>query len=144
MDKGDLIGAIDKGGIDAYVQIDHNSKKFRTKTITAKVQETQDDFCADVVWNQEFWLTCRMPVLEPYIYLRVMDHDDLTSDEMVGTIAIKTADLVNAGPDGFLKWYQVWGSPLGQSDSKERTLMNKNPDYATTFKGRILMEMCSE
>jgi hypothetical protein len=30
MDSGDLIGAIDKGGIDAYFLLEHGGRKFRT------------------------------------------------------------------------------------------------------------------
>lgn len=100
----DLVGLIDKGGIDAYLKLEHNGKKFRTQVKTSKVLNQGEDFCDDCIFNEEFWITCRMPVLEPFIYIRVMDSDPISPDEMVGTIAIATKDIINAG-DGQYKWY---------------------------------------
>lgn len=70
-----------------------------------------------------------------------MDSDDLQYDEMVGSINMDTEKLLKNQGQIVTKWFNVFGAPLGQSDSKARTQMNENPDFATTFKGRVLMQI---
>jgi hypothetical protein len=38
-------------------------------------------------------------------------------------------------------WKNIWGSPMGCNDSEIKKKMNNNPDYATFWKGRILMQI---
>jgi len=39
-----------------------------------------------VHWNTEFWLPAQLPVLAPKIQIRLMDEDDIGSDEVAGTL----------------------------------------------------------
>lgn len=128
-----------KGGIDAYLKLEHRKMRYRTRTITAK--DIGNKKCATVNWNQEFWLSMQTPILEPNISLKVMDHDDIGADETCGTISLPTKWLLEC--KNTFKWFNVYGSPLGQSSSSARTKMNNNPDFATTFKGRILLQVDS-
>lgn len=41
----------------------------------------------------------------------------------------------------FYVWKNIYGSPMGCKDSDIKNKMNNDPDFATNFKGRILMEI---
>lgn len=80
-----------------------------------------------------------MPVLAPFINLRLMDEDNV-KDEMSGTVRLKTKDLIeNEWCHGQFTWKNFYGSPLGQSGSDIKDEMNKDPDIATSWKGRVLI-----
>jgi len=109
MDTG--IGFLSKDKIDAYIKLDFKGKKYKTQPIT---QIKGGD---PINWNKEFWLPAQLPVLAPKIQLRLMDEDDIGSDEMAGTIEFMTKDLIaladkQDGQDGFV-WKNVYGSPMG-------------------------------
>jgi hypothetical protein len=38
-------------------------------------------------------------------------------------------------------WANVLGAPLNQSGSKAKDLMNENPEHASAWKGRVLMQI---
>ena len=85
-----------------------------------------------------------MPVLEPFINIRLMDEDNV-KDEMAGTIRLKTQDLIEKEyMNGQFTWKNFYGSPLGQSNSDEKDEMNKDPSIATAWKGRILIQTVIE
>ena len=74
------VGFIGKDKIDAYMKCEFKKKKFKTQTIT---QVKGGD---PVNWNKEFWLPAQIPVIQPTIDIRLMDYDDIGSDEIAGTI----------------------------------------------------------
>jgi hypothetical protein len=69
-----------------------------------------------------------------------MDEDDIGSDEMAATMSFKTKDIIenNSGLNGQFFWKNLYGSPMNQSNSKEKREMNENPDVASHWKGRVL------
>ena len=136
MDAG--IKFVSKAKIDAYMKLDFKGKKYKTKTI---VMEKDDD---PVDWNKEFWLPSQLPVLSPTIELRLMDDDDIGSDEMVGTLQFKTKDILEGKYGDKLVWKNIYGSPLNQKGSKYKTLMNEHPEYASQWKGRVLLQVVAE
>jgi hypothetical protein len=76
MDAGMLMS---KAKIDAYIRVNFKNKIL--KSPMKKYSEGDDP----VDFNTEFLLPCQMPVLEPYINLRLMD-EDMANDEMAGSI----------------------------------------------------------
>lgn len=92
-------------------------------------------------WNKEFWLPAQIPVSAPKIEIRLMDEDDIGSDEMAGTIRFFTKDIIEGKVSKGMIWKNVYGAPLNQKSSKEKTMMNETPDLASCWKGRILCQV---
>lgn len=131
-------GIMTKSKIDAYIKCTFKKKKMKTKVI--KYTEGGEP----VNWNQEFLLPAQKPVLEPYINLRLMDEDPL-GDETAATIRLKTKDLIDKKHlHNQVSWKNFWGSPMNQKSSDAKTEMNKNPDTASQWKGRILVQTVVE
>lgn len=64
-------------------------------------------------------------------------------DEIVGSMYFSLKKIVKeTGGDGILMWRNLYGSPLGCSGDNT-TKMNDNPEYASTWKGRMLMHISS-
>ena len=82
MDTG--IGFLSKDKIDAYMKLDFKGKKYKTQVIT------QNKGGPGVNWNKEFWLPAQLPVMAPKISVRLMDYDDIGSDEMAGSLQFLT------------------------------------------------------
>ena len=83
---------------------------------------------------------------------KVMDQDDI-KDEVVGSLLFDTQDIVDGKfqdmvdgkPKGKFFWTNIYGSPLNQSNSQAKREMNENPELASNWKGRILMQIeCEE
>ena len=74
-----------------------------------------------------------------------MDHDDIGSDEIGGTLTLKTKEIIeNAhGNNGEFVWHNIYGAPLGVSN-KESKLMNDDPDVASEWKGKVLLQILGE
>lgn len=75
------------------------------------------------------------------IVISAMDEDTI-SDEMIGSINLEAKDIID-GMSGKFFWKNIYGAPMGKSGSNA-TLMNKNPEAASLWKGRILMQVYSE
>lgn len=133
MDAG--IGMFTKEKIDAYMKLEFKKKTYKTKVIKY--------FKGDqpISWNTEFLLPCQLPVASPMIPIKLMDEDDIGSDEVAATMLFFTKDIVeNKGnKNGLFIWKNLYGAPLGQSNSKEKEMMNENPEFASSWKGRILV-----
>jgi len=46
--------------------------------------------------------------------------------------------------EGKFMWRNVYGSPINQSSSDAKREMNENPEAASNWKGRILMQVVCE
>ena len=70
----------------------------------------------------------------------------MTSDETAGSVEFKTKDLIDNVDDinGKFMWMNIYGSPLGISDSKYKKDMNEQPDTASNWKGRVLVQTIVE
>jgi len=68
-----------------------------------------------------------------------MDQDDIGSDEVAGSILLDTKEAIEGKYKDLFMWKNVMGCPLNQSNSKAKDRMNKDPTYASTWKGRILV-----
>jgi Ca2+-dependent lipid-binding protein len=133
------MGFMGKAKIDAYLKTEFKGKTFKTKTIS---QSKGDD---PVMWNTEFWFPAQIPVIQQNIHLYLMDAEDLGYDELAGSCVLKTKEiLARVDDDDAYVWKNIYGSPLGQSNSKYKKKMNNDPEYATNWKGRILMHVSAE
>jgi hypothetical protein len=131
------MGFLGKAKIDAYMKLDFKGKKYRTTTII------QEEGGPPVEWNKEFWLPAQLPVAAPCIDIRLMDKD-VSSDEMVGTLSFKTKDILEGKFSTDYHWKTIYGSPMNQKNSKFKRLMNEHPEYASQWKGRVLVKITKE
>mmetsp|Transcript_30294 Transcript_30294/g.46320 ORF Transcript_30294/g.46320 Transcript_30294/m.46320 type:complete len:131 (+) Transcript_30294:880-1272(+) len=72
-----------------------------------------------------------------------MDSDDVF-DETVGSLLFDLKDIIDGKMEGKFVWKNVYGSPLNQSNSQAKRDMNENPELASNWKGRILMQIACE
>jgi hypothetical protein len=79
--------------------------------------------------------------------MKLFDEDKVTSDELVGSIFFNIKEIVADAKKNdfkdFIFWKNVYGAPLDTSGSNSK-LMNNNPELASTWKGRILMQVSVE
>lgn len=78
------------------------------------------------------------PVVASRIILKVYDHDTADSDDLVGSIICNFKEI-NGKRNGQILWKNIYGAPVGVS-GKNTNLMNKNPELASTWKGRVLLQ----
>lgn len=79
------------------------------------------------------------------LVMKVFDEDKI-ADEIVGSLIFNLKDFINEKSGERTSrffWKNVYGAPLGKS-GENTNLMNNNPEIASTWKGRILMEVVSE
>jgi hypothetical protein len=67
-----------------------------------------------VDFNIEFWIISQLPIKEQRIRVKLMDYDDVSSNEHSGSFILETKDIIN---DTFkinnkFIWKNFWGSPL--------------------------------
>lgn len=75
------------------------------------------------------------------IVMQVFDENKL-KDELVGSLLFNLKDCI--GPrNGKYFWKNVYGSPLDVSGENTK-MMNTNPEYASNWKGRILIGVTAE
>jgi hypothetical protein len=70
------------------------------------------------------------------VVMKLYDEDKI-KDEVVGSILFNLKECINE-KNGTFFWKNLYGAPLGCSGENTDN-MNSNPDYASTWKGRILM-----
>lgn len=130
MDRS-LVG---RGSIDAYVACNYLNNKLKTDVITAKEGDP-------VNWDCEFLLPCQLPIMSSRVVMKIMDKD-MVNDEIVGSLLFNLKDCIDK-LNGKFFWKNVYGAPLGRSGANT-DLMNSNPEGASTWKGRILMQVTAE
>lgn len=136
MDMG--LGFMKKAKTDAYVMTEFKKKKLKSSVQVMKEDDPR------VEWNQEIWVPAQIPIISKRLILKVMDQDDI-KDEVVGSLLFDTQDIVDGKFQGKFFWANIYGSPLNLSNSEAKRDMNENPELASNWKGRILMQIeCSE
>jgi hypothetical protein len=68
---------------------------------------------------------------------KLYDYDSAGSDELVGSMIFSIKDIVTAGVSTF-RWVNLYGAPNGYSGDNS-TKMNNNPEFASSWKGRLLL-----
>ena len=125
---------IGKASIDAYVKLEHRGQKLKTKT------QTQEEG-GQIHWNQEFLIPAQLPLMGGRLVFKVFD-EDLTLDEIVGSIVFQSKNIIGA-KNGIYLWKNVYGAPMDVSGTNA-TQMNENPEIASLWKGRILIQLLAE
>jgi hypothetical protein len=71
-----------------------------------------------------------------------MDYDTGLRDDIAGSMFFSLKSLIDKGkdPGGYFYWQNLYGSPADASGSIAG-MMNENPEYASAWKGRILMHL---
>ena len=92
-------------------------------------------------WNETLLIPVRMPIMSGKLILSVMDLDGV-HDEQAGALIFDFKDLLSREQKSFF-WANIYGAPGGEGlMAKGGNLadeMNKNPQIATKWKGRILI-----
>ena len=125
------------GTCDAFVKVNYLGKSIKTSVVTQKKDQ--------VFWAQEIWLPVQYPIVSSRIVMQVYDYDT-ASDDIVGSVSFDVVDIIkqsqkNDGSDWL--WKDIYGSALGVS-GKSTDEMNKVPEIASHWKGRILMNVVAE
>lgn len=69
---------------------------------------------------------------------------DTFKNELVGSMYFSLKKLIrDAGDKGFMKWFNVYGSPQ-DCDGENSKKMNLYPEVASTWKGRTLIHVSCE
>jgi hypothetical protein len=69
-----------------------------------------------------------------------MDEDEIGA-ETIGSILFDAEEIISGSQEGIIRWFNIYGSPMGQSESKEKEDMNANPEKASNWKGRVLLQV---
>lgn len=77
---------IGEGKMDAFVAMELNGKRLKTKIVTTKNDEA--------TWNETFQIPVRIPIMAGKLVLSVWD-DDASGDERAGTLIFDYKDLLN-------------------------------------------------
>jgi hypothetical protein len=75
------------------------------------------------------------------LLMKLYDKDPI-SDELVGSMVFNLKEIIG-DKNGTFFWKNMYGSPLDVS-GENTTVMNNNPEIASTWKGRILMQAVAE
>lgn len=78
------------------------------------------------------------PVVASRIILKIYDYDATDSDDLIGSI-VCNFNQIKDKDNGRIMWKNIYGAPTGVS-GKNTNLMNRNPELASTWKGRVLMQ----
>ena len=75
------------------------------------------------------------------LIFKVFD-EDTVCDEIVGSIVLHAKNIM--GPkNGIYMWKNVYGAPVDFNNATAKS-MNENPEIASLWKGRILMQVLAE
>ena len=130
-----------KNSTDAYVRMDYKSSKLKTNVLII-----EDG--GEIHWDQEFLVPAQIPIVGSRITFRIFD-EDIVTDELIGSILYDLKDLVDQQDgskgrfNGKFDWKNIYGSPL-KCSGKNTDKMNLNPEIASFWKGRILMQVLCE
>ncbi|OQR80945.1 myoferlin-like protein [Achlya hypogyna] len=132
MDKG----VLSAGGIDAYVRVAFAGEKpLETRKVTTRG--------SDVDFQQELWFPVLLPCMSNRIAISVWDWDRV-SDELVAHAAPFYFNQVKDHPSLFQQiWTNLYGSPEDSRflkfNSAAKATMDKHPETASTYRGRLLL-----
>lgn len=125
------------GDIDAFVRADYQGKTYKTKVVRPDAQ-------GSCKWNQVFKIPLQWPVTMDKLRVGVWDEDVGSKDEIVGTIILSLKEIKKACEDskgGFFRWLNIYGAHQGLVEGPNMKEMNRNPEVASKWKGRVLMHL---
>ena len=89
------------------------------------------------------WLPAQYPVIDGRIVVKLLDDDEMGS-ETIESLQFDTEQIIEGSLNGRMRWVNVYGSPMGQSDTQIKREMNENPEIASNWKGRVLLQVMCE
>lgn len=87
-------------------------------------------------------LPIQWPVASNRLVFGLYDYDSAGSDELVASMIFSIKEIVKE-PGAKFKWLNLFGAPLDCSGDNTKR-MNNNPELASTWKGRLLVQFYSE
>lgn len=69
-----------------------------------------------------------------------MDQDEVGS-ETIGSLLFDAEEIIGGALEGKIRWVNIYGSPMGQADTAAKREMNENPEIASNWKGRVLLQV---
>jgi len=123
------------GTIDAYVSCTYLGKVLKTE---AKTASKEGNVC---IIDQEMWIPIQWPVSVDRLILKLMD-EDILNDDIAGSMYFSLKKLMEKGSvdGGCYYWQNLYGAPPDETGHMS-DMMNNNPEFASTWKGRILMHL---
>mmetsp|Transcript_13394 Transcript_13394/g.2103 ORF Transcript_13394/g.2103 Transcript_13394/m.2103 type:complete len:121 (-) Transcript_13394:550-912(-) len=92
-----------------------------------------------VEWYEKLYIPIIKPSISSKITLTLFDEDTFGADEHAGAIEFNLNDVID-GKFRDLFWANIHGGPENVSNDTA-VLMNKVPDLASTWHGRILIAL---
>lgn len=119
------------GGCDAYIQTRYLDFNASTKDIASK------NGC--VVWNEEMWIAMRKPALGGKVSFGVYNKN-LTTDDYIGSMDFNLK-YIEKKVQKATRWINLYGATPNSSDKLYKRLYNENPDFASSWNGRVLVQL---
>ena len=69
-----------------------------------------------------------------------MDSDAVV-DEVIGSLVFDLNDYIHGNRNEEFFWANIYGAPLNQKKNEYYIQMSENPEMASMWKGRILMQI---
>ena len=118
------------GTTDGFARIKFGSVELETKYVKMKDQLIE--------WYQELWIPLTIPTVLKKIPIQVYDYDAGKNDSIIGTIFAKFKNITGE-LKGKLVWEDLYGAVPGKMGKHSRR-MNRDPAYASQWKGRLLVQ----
>lgn len=128
---------IGKGGIDAFCKLTFaGNPPAKTRWVVARGARH-----LAVAWEEELWFPVRMPVMQARLLIEVFDYDLLVRNDRVGSVHLPFAGLAQSLEDARPQWVNIYGAPNGVEVGKNKNRMNRWPDEASNWRGRLLVSL---
>lgn len=112
------------------------------KTIQTNVVKQSNN---QVYWTQELWIPVQTPLVSSRLVMTVYD-EDVTSYDTIGSMSFQIHEIIKkakTSKDSPWYWKDIYGSAEGVS-GKHTDEMNRIPEAASTWRGRVLMQVVVE
>jgi len=113
--------------------------KYLGKTIKTSVVTQKHD---QVFWGQEIWIPVQAPIVSSRIVMTAYD-SDTAADDTVGSMAFELHEILREAKRTHQFpwfWKDIYGAAPDVSGTHTDE-MNKVPEYASHWRGRILMQV---
>jgi len=119
------------GGCDAYIQTKYLDFNANTKDIPSKK--------GSVTWNEEMWIAMRRPALGGKVSFGVYNKNIL-ADDYIGSMDF-SLKYIEQKVKKATRWINLYGATPNSGNKFYRRLYNENPDFASSWNGRILVQL---
>lgn len=128
--------SVGKNELDIYCLLRLSGREYTTKINRMNKQK-------EVTWNQEFVIPVQLPILSNTLTLEFWDKNKFPIEDIcVGSLPYKISNIMR-GYYVLPNWQNIYGSPVNNEKDITKE-MNKDPECASRWKGRVLMQMVYE